>query len=130
MMEIDLRQFPLLAVVDVSYSKNVRFCSPIEDVRARSAFDPNRHFARASCCSSEARFRPYQRQALLQRVPMPEPGRGVPDIGLGDAMPNPANISQGCRFNPRCRTAVERCRCSAQARMVREPQGMIGCYLA
>src|SRR6266478_3578151 len=50
---------------------------------------------------------PYT-QALLQSVLTPEPGRGVPDIGLGDAMPDPANIPPGCRFHPRCRIAVER----------------------
>src|SRR5213078_3830309 len=33
---------------------------------------------------------PYT-QALLQSVLTPEPGLGVPDIGLGDAMPDPAN---------------------------------------
>src|ERR1044071_6216983 len=34
---------------------------------------------------------PYT-QALLASVLTPERGRGVPDIGLGDAMPDPANI--------------------------------------
>jgi peptide/nickel transport system ATP-binding protein len=60
----------------------------------------------------------------------PEPGKGVPDIGLGDAMPDPANIPPGCRFNPRCRIAVERCRHEAPTRMVRPPQGMVECHLA
>jgi peptide/nickel transport system ATP-binding protein len=44
---------------------------------------------------------PYTK-ALLQSVLTPEPGLGVPDIGLGDVMPDPANIPAGCRFNPRC----------------------------
>jgi len=34
---------------------------------------------------------PYT-QALLASVLTPEPGRGVPDVGLGDVMPDPANI--------------------------------------
>ena len=55
---------------------------------------------------------------------------GVPDIGLGDAMPDPANIPAGCRFNPRCRIAVERCHSVAPTPMVRAPQGMVECHLA
>ena len=47
---------------------------------------------------------PYT-QALLQSVLTPEPGRGVPDIGLGDAMPDPAIIPAGCRLT---RAAVSR----------------------
>ncbi len=72
---------------------------------------------------------PYTK-ALLESVLTPEPGKGVPDIGLGDAMPDPANIPPGCRFNPRCRIAVERCRHEAPTRMVRPPQGMVECHLA
>jgi peptide/nickel transport system ATP-binding protein len=72
---------------------------------------------------------PYT-QALLQSVLTPEPGRGVPDIGLGDVMPDPANIPRGCRFNPRCSIAVERCRSVAPIPMVREPRGMVECHLA
>src|SRR3954469_12376522 len=72
---------------------------------------------------------PYT-QALLQSVLTPEPGLGVPDIGLGDAMPDPANIPPGCRFNPRCPIAVERCLSVAPTPMVRAPQGMVECHLA
>jgi peptide/nickel transport system ATP-binding protein len=72
---------------------------------------------------------PYT-QALLQSVLTPEPGKGVPDIGLGDAMPDPANIPAGCRFNPRCPIAVERCSHVAPMPMVREPLGMVECHLA
>jgi peptide/nickel transport system ATP-binding protein len=72
---------------------------------------------------------PYTK-ALLQSVLTPEPGKGVPDIGLGDVMPDPANIPPGCRFNPRCRVAIERCRHEAPTRMVRPPQGMVECHLA
>jgi peptide/nickel transport system ATP-binding protein len=72
---------------------------------------------------------PYT-QALLQSVLTPEPGLGVPDIGLGDIMPDPANIPPGCRFNPRCGIAVERCRAVAPSPMVRAPHGMVECHLA
>jgi peptide/nickel transport system ATP-binding protein len=61
---------------------------------------------------AEALFRapghPYTR-ALLASVLTPEPGLGVPDVGLGDAMPDPANIPPGCRFHPRCPQAFDRC---------------------
>src|SRR4029453_1699909 len=72
---------------------------------------------------------PYT-QALLQSVLTPEPGRGVPDIGLGDAMPDPANIPPGCRFHPRCRIAVARCRSEAPQPMVRDGGAMVECHLA
>ena len=72
---------------------------------------------------------PYT-QALLQSVLTPEPGLGVPDIGLGDAMPDPANIPAGCRFHPRCGVAVERCRNVTPTPMVRAPGGMVECHLA
>jgi len=72
---------------------------------------------------------PYT-QALLESVLTPEPGRGVPDVGLGDAMPDPANIPPGCRFHPRCRIAVERCRSVAPQPVVRDGEGMVECHLA
>lgn len=72
---------------------------------------------------------PYTR-ALLESVLTPEPGLGVPDVGLGDTMPDPANIPPGCRFHPRCRIAVERCRSVAPATMVHPPQEMVECHLA
>ena len=52
---------------------------------------------------------PYTR-ALLDSVLTPEPDLGIPDVGLGDTIPDPSNIPPGCRFHPRCRIAVERCR--------------------
>ena len=51
---------------------------------------------------------PYTR-ALLASVLTPEPGLGVPDVGLGDIYPDPANVPQGCRFHPRCKLAQSRC---------------------
>jgi len=72
---------------------------------------------------------PYTR-ALIESVLTPEPGLGVPDVGLGDIMPDPANIPPGCRFHPRCRIAVERCSTVPPATMARSPQGMVECHLA
>jgi peptide/nickel transport system ATP-binding protein len=52
----------------------------------------------------------------------------VPDVGLGDVMPDPANIPSGCRFHPRCRIAVERCR--VEPPVARTGDGMVECHLA
>ena len=51
---------------------------------------------------------PYTK-ALLASVLTPEPGRGLPDSGLGEGYPDPANIPPGCRFHPRCPVAIDRC---------------------
>jgi peptide/nickel transport system ATP-binding protein len=72
---------------------------------------------------------PYT-QALLESVLTPEPGRGVPDVGLGDTMPDPANIPPGCRFHPRCRIAVERCRGVPPQPTARAGETMVECHLA
>jgi peptide/nickel transport system ATP-binding protein len=71
---------------------------------------------------------PYTK-ALLASVLTPEPGRGVPDVGLGDTMPDPANVPPGCRFHPRCPVAVERCSRAAPALTAR-PSGTVECHLA
>ena len=51
---------------------------------------------------------PYTK-ALLASVLTPEPGLGVPDVGLGDLYPDPANVPPGCRFHTRCTVAEGRC---------------------
>ena len=51
---------------------------------------------------------PYTK-ALLASVLTPEPGLGLPDTGLSDAMPDAANIPPGCRFHPRCPVAIAVC---------------------
>ena len=51
---------------------------------------------------------PYTK-ALLASVLTPEPGAPIPDVGLGDTYPDPANIPPGCRFHPRCKVALADC---------------------
>jgi peptide/nickel transport system ATP-binding protein len=51
---------------------------------------------------------PYT-QALLASVLTPDPTVGIPDLGLGDAYPDPTNIPPGCRFHPRCPRAFSQC---------------------
>jgi peptide/nickel transport system ATP-binding protein len=71
---------------------------------------------------------PYTR-ALLESVLTPEPALGIPDVGLGDAIPDPSNIPPGCRFHPRCRIAVERCR-HDPPRPASTDGRMVECHLA
>jgi peptide/nickel transport system ATP-binding protein len=71
---------------------------------------------------------PYTR-ALLASVLTPEPGLGVPDVGLGDTMPDPANIPPGCRFHPRCPIAQPQCATTTPA-MKPRPAGGVECLLA
>jgi peptide/nickel transport system ATP-binding protein len=51
---------------------------------------------------------PYTR-ALLDSVLVPQTGRPLPDVGLGDSYPDPSNIPAGCRFHPRCPLADANC---------------------
>jgi peptide/nickel transport system ATP-binding protein len=70
---------------------------------------------------------PYTR-ALLASVLTPEPGLGVPDVGLGDTLPDPANIPPGCRFHPRC--PIAEARCSKETPPLRpRPEGGVECLL-
>jgi peptide/nickel transport system ATP-binding protein len=70
---------------------------------------------------------PYTR-VLLDSVLTPEPGRGVPDTGLGLAMPNPLDPPPGCVFHPRCPEAGTRCRVEAP-HLVRDTGGLVACHL-
>jgi peptide/nickel transport system ATP-binding protein len=70
---------------------------------------------------------PYTR-ALLASVLTPEPGRGVPDTGLGLAFPNPLDPPPGCVFHPRCPDAMARCRVDAP-RVVASDGGIVACHL-
>ncbi len=71
---------------------------------------------------------PYTK-ALLASVLTPEPGLGVPDVGLGDSLPDPANIPPGCRFHPRCPIAEPRCATTVPPLKPR-PGGGVECLLA
>jgi peptide/nickel transport system ATP-binding protein len=71
---------------------------------------------------------PYTK-ALLASVLTPEPGLGVPDVGLGDVLPDPANIPPGCRFHPRCPIAEPRCAVETPPLKPR-PAGGVECLLA
>jgi len=57
---------------------------------------------------------PYT-QALLASALTPEPGLGVPDIGLGAGQPDPTKPPTGCAFHPRCPMAQPECAQQAPA---------------
>jgi peptide/nickel transport system ATP-binding protein len=84
--------------------------------------------ARPTAALFAAPRHPYT-QALLASVLTPEPGLGIPETGLGDAMPDPANIPAGCRFHPRCPQVFDRCR-SAPPLLVSDGSGQVECHLA
>jgi peptide/nickel transport system ATP-binding protein len=71
---------------------------------------------------------PYTR-ALLASVLTPEPGKGIPDVGLGESYPDPADIPPGCRFHPRCPLVIERCRSEAPEGITRDDR-LTECLLA
>jgi len=70
---------------------------------------------------------PYT-QALLASVLTPEPGRGIPDTGLGLAFPDPLNPPPGCPFHPRCAQRVERCSTQAPA-LAAQADAAVACHL-
>jgi len=70
---------------------------------------------------------PYT-QALLASVLTPEPGLGVPDIGLGLAFPDPLNPPPGCPFHPRCAQRMAHCSTVAPA-LTHAPAGAVACHL-
>jgi peptide/nickel transport system ATP-binding protein len=70
---------------------------------------------------------PYT-QALLASVLTPEPGLGVPDIGLGLAFPDPLNPPAGCPFHPRCARRMSHCSVQVPA-LIHGPDGAVACHL-
>jgi oligopeptide/dipeptide ABC transporter ATP-binding protein len=52
---------------------------------------------------------PYTR-ALLSVIPVPNPRMRRQRIILGGETPNPVDLPRGCRFNPRCPVAFDRCK--------------------
>jgi peptide/nickel transport system ATP-binding protein len=70
---------------------------------------------------------PYT-QALLASVLTPEPGLGVPDIGLGLAFPDPLNPPSGCAFHPRCAQRLPHCSSQVPS-FAKGPDGAVACHL-
>jgi peptide/nickel transport system ATP-binding protein len=79
----------------------------------------------------EAVFRrprhPYTR-ALLASVLTLEPGRGLPDTGLGLSFPDPLAPPSGCVFHPRCPDAGPLCSTTAP-RVIADGERTVACHL-
>jgi peptide/nickel transport system ATP-binding protein len=70
---------------------------------------------------------PYT-QALLASVLTPEPGLGLPDLGLGLSFPDPLHPPSGCTFNPRCPRALAVCS-SQRPGLITNGLGEVACHL-
>jgi oligopeptide/dipeptide ABC transporter ATP-binding protein len=70
---------------------------------------------------------PYTR-ALLEAVPVPQPGRRQRTVLEGD-VPNPINVPSGCSFHPRC--PERQARCSEEVPDLKElaPGHQVACLL-
>lgn len=70
---------------------------------------------------------PYT-QALLASVLTPEPGLGIPDMGLGLSFPDPVNPPSGCPFHPRCKHAMPQCK-TDRPPLIQDGAAQIACHL-
>jgi len=70
---------------------------------------------------------PYT-QALLASVLTPEPGLGIPDMGLGLSFPDPLHPPPGCPFHPRCQYAMAQCKTERPALTLRDTS-VVACHL-
>jgi peptide/nickel transport system ATP-binding protein len=76
----------------------------------------------------QAPAHPYT-NALLASVLTPDPAQGIPDVGLGEDYPDPANIPSGCRFHPRCPQAFDQC-ATIMPDNIRRDGRLVECLLA
>ncbi|UVK49935.1 ATP-binding cassette domain-containing protein (plasmid) [Mesorhizobium sp. AR02] len=70
---------------------------------------------------------PYTR-ALLDAVPVIDPGRRRQPAPLDGEVPSPLNRPPGCAFAPRCRWAASACRVSEPALRENEPGRRLACF--
>ncbi|CAB3824831.1 Vitamin B12 import ATP-binding protein BtuD [Achromobacter mucicolens] len=70
---------------------------------------------------------PYT-QALLASVLTPEPGLGIPDMGLGLSFPDPLHPPSGCPFHPRCQHSMPQCKTERPALTLRDG-ALVACHL-
>jgi peptide/nickel transport system ATP-binding protein len=70
---------------------------------------------------------PYT-QALLASALTITPGAGVPDNRLGQSYPNPLEPPAGCRFHPRCPSALSTC-ASVAPPVIGDRERYVRCHL-
>jgi peptide/nickel transport system ATP-binding protein len=71
---------------------------------------------------------PYT-QALMSAVPVPDAEKKRGDLPIRGETPQPINIPPGCRFNPRCPYAFDRCRQEEPKLENVEPGHYAACFL-
>jgi peptide/nickel transport system ATP-binding protein len=69
---------------------------------------------------------PYT-QALMSAIPVPNPDRKRAVIELKGEVPSAINVPRGCRFNPRCPYADERCKVEPELTS-EKPGHLVACY--
>ena len=71
---------------------------------------------------------PYT-QALISAIPIPDPNLERDRIILKGDVPSPINPPPGCRFNPRCRVALDVCRQEEPPFKEYSPGHFVACWL-
>ncbi len=71
---------------------------------------------------------PYTK-ALFSSVPIPDPDWNSERIVIQGEVPSATNPPQGCRFNPRCPFAFDRCRVDEPRLLERAPGHFVSCHL-
>ena len=71
---------------------------------------------------------PYT-QALISAIPIPDPTVKRNRIILPGSVPTPINPPPGCRFNPRCVHATERCKEDSHELIEVKPGHFVACHL-
>ncbi|HEY4200632.1 MAG TPA: oligopeptide/dipeptide ABC transporter ATP-binding protein [Devosiaceae bacterium] len=71
---------------------------------------------------------PYT-QALIQAVPLPEPGRVPAPARVSGEVPSAQNIPSGCRFHTRCPLAVPACRDTDPPLVTHADGRQVACHL-
>jgi len=70
---------------------------------------------------------PYTK-VLLDSIPVPDPHVEVAKIDVEGEPPSPVNPPTGCRFNPRCPSASDRCRSEEPTMREVEPGHFVACH--
>jgi len=87
----------------------------------------------AEMASSEDIFskplHPYT-MALLSAIPIPDPEKKVKRIILPGEVPSAIDLPKGCRFNPRCNYATDRCRAEEPALREVAEGHLVACHYA
>ncbi len=65
---------------------------------------------------------------LLQSVPRLDSEKGAPLSPIAGEIPDLTDLPEGCAFNPRCQSAVDKCRVEKPALEETEPSRQVACF--